>query len=69
MAGGAKLVGQVVAVGLVAALLGLLVWKVARGDDGGAAGRAGAGEEPGRAGLHPAEARQGRRVGVLVVAG
>ena len=35
MAGKGKLVGQVLAVGLVAALLGLLVWKVAWGDNGG----------------------------------
>jgi cytochrome c biogenesis protein CcmG/thiol:disulfide interchange protein DsbE len=46
VAGGAKLVGQVVAVGLVAALLGLLVWKVARGDDGGAAAQLGRGKNP-----------------------
>ena len=46
MAGGAKLVGQVVAVGLVAALLGLLVWKVARGDDGGVAEELAQGKKP-----------------------
>jgi peroxiredoxin len=41
-----KLIGQVAAVGLVAALFGLLVWKVARDDDpGGAAGAFQRGEQ------------------------
>ena len=46
MAGTAKLVGQVLAVGLVAALLGLLVWKVARGDSGGVSAQLARGESP-----------------------
>ena len=36
MTGRAKLAGQVVAVGVVAALIGLLGWKVLKGDDGDA---------------------------------
>ena len=46
MAGRAKLAGQVVAVSLVAALLGLLVWKVARGDNGGVSAQLARGESP-----------------------
>ena len=46
MAGGAKLVGQVLAVALLAALLGLLVWKVARGSDGGASAQLAQGKNP-----------------------
>jgi cytochrome c biogenesis protein CcmG, thiol:disulfide interchange protein DsbE len=42
----AKLVGQVLAVALVAALLGLLVWKVARGNDGGVSADLARGENP-----------------------
>jgi cytochrome c biogenesis protein CcmG/thiol:disulfide interchange protein DsbE len=36
MTGRAKLAGQVVAVGVVAALIGLLGWKVLKGDGGDA---------------------------------
>jgi cytochrome c biogenesis protein CcmG/thiol:disulfide interchange protein DsbE len=46
VAGRARLVGQVLAVGLVAALLGLLVWKVARGGDGGASAQLAQGKNP-----------------------
>jgi len=41
-----RLAGQVLAVALVAALLGLLVWKVARGSDGGAAAELASGRSP-----------------------
>jgi len=44
--GRAKTVGQAVAIAAVAALLGLLVWKVVKGDDGGAAGSLAKGENP-----------------------
>jgi cytochrome c biogenesis protein CcmG/thiol:disulfide interchange protein DsbE len=46
MAGRARLVGQVIAVAGVAALLGLLVWKVAAGSDGGVASELGQGKTP-----------------------
>jgi cytochrome c biogenesis protein CcmG/thiol:disulfide interchange protein DsbE len=46
VAGRAQLVGQALAVGLVAALLGLLVWKVAWGDDGGVSAELARGENP-----------------------
>ncbi len=46
MAGRLRLVGQVLAVAGVAALLGLLVWKVAAGSDGGAAAELGEGKTP-----------------------
>ena len=41
-----RLAGQVLAVALVAALLGLLVWKVAKGSDGGAAAELASGKSP-----------------------
>lgn len=41
-----RLAGQVLAVALVAALLGLLVWKVAKGSDGGAAAELAQGKSP-----------------------
>jgi peroxiredoxin len=44
MAGGGKLVAQGLAIAGVAALLGLLVWKVVAGDDGGVAARLEQGE-------------------------
>lgn len=46
MTGRAKTVGQVVALAAVAGLLGLLVWKLAHGNDGGAAGALAKGESP-----------------------
>jgi len=46
MAGRAKLVGQALAVGLVVALLGLLVWKVVKDESGGAAAQLDAGKKP-----------------------
>ena len=46
MAGRAKLVGQALAVGLVVALLGLLVWKVVKDESGGAAAKLEAGKKP-----------------------
>jgi len=46
MAGRARLVAQALAVAGVAALLALLVWKVAIGSDGGAAGELGQGKTP-----------------------
>ena len=46
MTGRAKTVGQAVALVAVAALLGLLVWKVVHGNDGGAAGALAKGENP-----------------------
>jgi cytochrome c biogenesis protein CcmG, thiol:disulfide interchange protein DsbE len=46
VAGRAKLVGQVLAVGLVVALLGLLIWKVAWGDSGGVSAKLARGETP-----------------------
>jgi cytochrome c biogenesis protein CcmG/thiol:disulfide interchange protein DsbE len=46
VAGSAKLVGQALAVGLVAALLGLLVWKVAWGGNGGVSAQLARGESP-----------------------
>jgi cytochrome c biogenesis protein CcmG/thiol:disulfide interchange protein DsbE len=42
----AKLIGQALAVGLVAALLGLLVWKVVKDDDKGIAGELDKGRQP-----------------------
>ena len=45
MTGRARMVGQIVALTLVAGLLGLLVWKVAK-DDSGAAGALAKGEHP-----------------------
>lgn len=44
MAGGGRLVAQGLAIAGVVALLGLLVWKVVAGDDGGAAARLAQGE-------------------------
>lgn len=41
-----RLAGQVLAVAVVAALLGLLVWKVAKGSDGGAAAELAQGRSP-----------------------
>ncbi len=41
-----RLAGQVLAVALVAALLALLIWKVARGSDGGAAAELASGRSP-----------------------
>ena len=46
MTGRAKTAGQVVAVAFIAALLGLLVWKVAFGNGGGAAEALAKGEHP-----------------------
>lgn len=46
MTGLGKTVGQVVALAAVAGLLGLLVWKVVNGNDGGAAGALAKGEAP-----------------------
>jgi cytochrome c biogenesis protein CcmG, thiol:disulfide interchange protein DsbE len=46
LASRAKLIGQVLAVGLVAALLGLLVWKVVKGDESGIAGALDEGKQP-----------------------
>jgi cytochrome c biogenesis protein CcmG, thiol:disulfide interchange protein DsbE len=44
--GRARTAGQVLAIVLVAALLGLLGWKVVKGEDGGAAGALANGESP-----------------------
>jgi cytochrome c biogenesis protein CcmG/thiol:disulfide interchange protein DsbE len=44
--GRANTVGQAVAIGAVAALLALLVWKVVQGNDGGAAGALAKGDSP-----------------------
>ncbi len=46
MTGRAKTVGQLVALAAVAGLLGLLVWKVVYGNDGGAAASLAKGESP-----------------------
>jgi cytochrome c biogenesis protein CcmG, thiol:disulfide interchange protein DsbE len=46
MTGRAKTAGQIVAIGLVALLLGLLGWKLAFGNDGGAADALAKGETP-----------------------
>jgi cytochrome c biogenesis protein CcmG/thiol:disulfide interchange protein DsbE len=46
VAGRAKLVGQVLAVALVASLLGLLVWKLAWGDEGGVSAQLARGQTP-----------------------
>jgi cytochrome c biogenesis protein CcmG/thiol:disulfide interchange protein DsbE len=42
----AKTVGQAIAIAAVVALLGLLVWKVAKGNDGGVAGALAKGDNP-----------------------
>ena len=41
-----RLAAQIIAVALVAALLGLLAWKVAKGSDGGAAAELASGKSP-----------------------
>ncbi len=46
MTGRARTAGQVVAIAVVAGLLGLLVWKVAFADKGGAASKLAKGEHP-----------------------
>ena len=46
MTGRAKTVGQIIAIGAVAGLLGLLVWKLAFGNSGGAASKLAQGENP-----------------------
>lgn len=46
MTGRAKTVGQIIAIGAVAGLLALLVWKLAFGSDAGVAGALAKGENP-----------------------
>ena len=46
MSGRARTVGQIFAIGAVALLLGLLVWKLAFGNDGGVADQLASGKHP-----------------------
>ena len=58
MTGRAKTVGQIVALGAVAGLLVLLVWKLAFGNGGGAASELAKGKHPVAPGVHAQPARR-----------